>query len=1011
MIEHSRRTFLRAFGAGGIGALGETNAVNPARAATTITIEGGGDDIWDAADAFQYYYTAVSGDFDVIVKVTSQEGTDEWAKAGLMVRQTLNADAETAMVRQTPGHETSFQWRSDDGDQMVSTTSESGSDEGEVAGGTLPATWQRLVRDGDTIEAYGSTDGSNWTRIAAISPSDIDFAESAYVGLAVCSGEEGTLCTATFSNLSGISPASNIDVGDVTVPGSVSERTDTDTSVVVSTGSASTVASNRATVSGSLDDLGGASSATVSFEYRERTGGSWQSVGTQTLSRTRSYSEPITGLDPATDYEFRAVSTASDGDIDTGSVNTFRTSVGGGGSGVVTVEGGGADIWNEADEGHFYYAPVEGDFDVAVSVDSLDDTDEWAKTGLMVRESLSADAVNAMVRKTPGHETSLQWREGTGAETTSTTAAVGEDEREIAGGTMPAQYQRLVRNGDVIEAYASTDGSDWTLIAALDDSRVFVSDTAYVGLAVTSHNSGTLCRAEFSELAGLAPTDNRDIGDPDISGSVTHERDPGDADPVVSTGSVSNVGTHSATLSGSLTDLGGVRSVEVAFEYRARDSASWSSIAAQTLSSTGSFSETLSGLDPDTDYEFRAIGDASDGDPVTGSATMFSTSTSTDTAGGSYFDPSDGFADPAPWLDDSTQVIRIQNATRSEVERAFSTSGPRVIVFETSGTIDLGGEELAITEDKCWVAGQTAPSPGITFIKGQLQIDANDCVVQHIRSRHGPGSEGSIQSNDAVNTQDDTTNNVVDHVSASWGTDECMSVGYDTDRTTYTNCLIYEGLYDPYDDGADHNYGTLIGDGAENVALLGNVWAKVRGRVPRLKSGTRSALANNVMYFFNEATNMDGDTEASIVGNVYAPQDLEDTVIEDGTAYLADNVTDPTSTPLTGDTSELSSRPLWPDGLSAMDSSEVENHNLNYAGARPADRTEDDSRIISEIETRAGDPDTESPYDYWIPDHEAVGGYPQLPENTHSLTVPDSGLREWLEQWALAVETDDASPP
>ena len=395
-------------------------------------------------------------------------------------------------------------------------------------------------------------------------------------------------------------------------------------------------------------------------------------------------------------------------------------------------------------------------------------------------------------------------------------------------------------------------------------------------------------------------------------------------------------------------------------------------------------------------------------------AATVGTSALTATAGAvttARISPSDGFAAVGDWLeDDEPEIYRIQEPTRSAVEEAFQASGPRVVVFETSGTIDLGGEALAITENKCWVAGQTAPSPGITFVKGMVQVDADDCVVQHIRTRHGPGSDGEIQSNDSLNTADDTSNNVIDHVTASWGTDECLSVGYDTTDTTVTNCLVYEGLYDPYGDGSDHNYATLVGDGAENVTLAGNVWAKCRGRVPRLKRETRSVVANNVMYFFNEATNMDGDTAAAIVGNVYIPQDVEDTPIEDGNASLSDNVTDPSSTPLTGGTEALSSRPLWPAGFETLDVSGVEDHNLSNAGARPADRTDNDARIVSEIRDRAGDDYLESPYDYWIPHPDAVGGYPDLPVNTHSLSVPDTGLREWLTEWAAAVEDGSADP-
>lgn len=387
--------------------------------------------------------------------------------------------------------------------------------------------------------------------------------------------------------------------------------------------------------------------------------------------------------------------------------------------------------------------------------------------------------------------------------------------------------------------------------------------------------------------------------------------------------------------------------------------------------------------------------------------------------GGETFDRSsfhggDGFATMGPWLEDGVDVYTITEPTREAVETAFTASGSRVVVFETSGTIDLGNERLAITEDNCWVAGQTAPSPGITFIKGMVQVDADNCVVQHVRSRIGPG-DGSIQSNDAINTQDDTQNNVLDHVTASWGVDECLSVGYDTQDTTVTNCLAYEGLWDPYGDGADHNYGTLIGDGASNVTFAGNVWAKIRGRVPRLKSDTETVIVNNLAYFFDESANIDSSAVTSFVGNGYTGlTDDQDAIIEgDGTAYYADNYTaDPPleDTDFASMESE-SSPPLWPSGLSEIPAGDVESHNLATAGARPADRTDNDQRIVGEIANRAGNDRLDDPYDYWVGHHDEVGGYPALSENTHSLSVPDNGLREWLEGWARAVEEPNANPP
>jgi uncharacterized protein YdeI (BOF family) len=950
-------------------------------------------------------------------------------------------------------------------------------------------------------------------------------------GLTVRSYGEEALCTASFSNLSGLSPSDNTDIGDVAVPGSVATSNGgdggsggdggRDPALVVSTGSASNVTASSASLGGAVDDLGGADSTTAYFEYRASGTRSWTATSSQTLSSTGTFSYQVGDLSADTAYEFRAVLEASDGDVDRGSTNTVETTTDE--TDGVVIEGAGADIWNQSDEGHYYFTDVSGDFDVTVTVDSLEDTDGYAKAGLMLRETLEPEAKNVMIRRTPGHDSSVQWRPETGGESTSLTSSAGESESEISDGTIDANSQRLVRSGDTFRAYASTDGEDWTLMAELSSDVLDVSEDGYLGLAVTSHNEGTLCAAEFSALEGVSPTHNQDIGDVDVAGSVSgNDSAPVDTNPVVATGSAGRIAETTATLSGQLDSLGRASSATVGFEYRDAGTESWSSTSERTLSDPGSFDVEIGDLSSETDYEFRAVVDASDGDTDTGAVGTFTTAgpdtgpvvttgkatdieatsatltghlerigteasaadvavevrpvtgddeadaewirSSTETLeepgefsgnvtglsgetdyeyravaeaddgdaatgeigtfttgtavsnGGSHYDYTDGFTTPAPWLEDgNVDIYRVQEATRSAVEEPFQASGPRVVVFETSGIIDLGGNTLEVTEDKCWIAGQTAPSPGITFINGMVAVGANDCVVQHIRSRIGPGSDGNIQGNDSFNTQDDTTNNVVDHVTASWGTDECMSVGYDTNRTTYTNNLIYEGLYDPYGDGSDHNYGTLVGNGADNVTLAGNVWAKCRSRMPRLKGGTRSVVANNLCYFFDEGGIADGSTETSFVGNAYLGTAARgDNVLEDGNAYLADNTAyDPS---LDSDTdfassNELSSPPLWPDGLETMPSSEVESHNLRYAGARPADRTANDERIIREITERAGNDRLDSEYDYWIPHPDAVGGYPTLPENTHSLSVPDSGLREWLEGWALAVEEPGASPP
>lgn len=94
---------------------------------------------------------------------------------------------------------------------------------------------------------------------------------------------------------------------------------------------------------------------------------------------------------------------------------------------------------------------------------------------------------------------------------------------------------------------------------------------------------------------------------------------------VVSTESATSVGETAATLNGSVTDLGNASSADTYFEYRAADVSSWTSASVQTLTSTGSFSASVTGLDDGAEYEFRAAAEASDGDTDTGDLTAFTT--------------------------------------------------------------------------------------------------------------------------------------------------------------------------------------------------------------------------------------------------------------------------------------------------------------------------------------------------------------------------------------------------
>ncbi|MBN2686454.1 MAG: carbohydrate-binding protein [Pontiellaceae bacterium] len=163
----------------------------------TFTVEGSGADIWDRSDAFRYVYTEMVGDCSIMARVTSVENTDVWAKGGVMIRKSLDADSANALICVTPGNGVSFQWRASDG----STSGNSNTS------GLAAPYWVKLVRSGDSVRAYRSSNGTTWTQPG--SAQTISMGSSVYIGLAVTAHNESLLSTATFDQvtLTGTAPA------------------------------------------------------------------------------------------------------------------------------------------------------------------------------------------------------------------------------------------------------------------------------------------------------------------------------------------------------------------------------------------------------------------------------------------------------------------------------------------------------------------------------------------------------------------------------------------------------------------------------------------------------------------------------------------------------------------------------------------------------------------------------------------------------------------------------------
>jgi regulation of enolase protein 1 (concanavalin A-like superfamily) len=159
----------------------------------------------------------------------------------------------------------------------------------------------------------------------------------------------------------------------------------------------------------------------------------------------------------------------------------------------------GHDIWDNADDFRFAYKTLNGDGSILVKVESLVNTNNWAKAGVMIRQSLDADSKFAYFIQSAAQGVSMGWRQMTAGTCGSATQA----------NIKAPQWVKLIRKGDVFTAQYSADGKSWTDLKAADgtvaSTTVAMTNPVYVGLCVTSHNRTATTTAVMS---GVTTTGN-----------------------------------------------------------------------------------------------------------------------------------------------------------------------------------------------------------------------------------------------------------------------------------------------------------------------------------------------------------------------------------------------------------------------------------------------------------------------------------------------------------------------
>lgn len=223
-------------------------------------------------------------------------------------------------------------------------------------------------------------------------------------------------------------------------------------------------------------------------------------------------------------------------------------------------------------------------------------------------------------------------------------------------------------------------------------------------------------------------------------------------------------------------------------------------------------------------------------------------------------------------------VTNLNDSGPGSFREACEAGGPRIVVFNVAGIIKLK-ERIRIRAPYITIAGNTAPGDGVCIAGDTVELETHDVVIRHMRFRRGETWVGD--RNDSIGGNP-IGNIMIDHVSASWGLDENMSMYrhmYDHDNNDATPSLklptvnitiqhsIFSECLNPY----HHSFGSTIG--GLNSTFHHNLWANNAGRNPSVGMIGDFTFVNNVLFNWVHRTVDGGDHRSyfSIINNYFKP--------------------------------------------------------------------------------------------------------------------------------------------